>query len=398
MGERVIMGIFQEYLERQMPASELVAERKSWLRKISEIRGGRSILVYASNFRVSDAANYIWQEDLLPLSDQLSNLSGPSLDVIIETPGGIGEVAEDMVRMIRNKFEDVAFIIPGFAKSAGTIMVMSGDDILMEPDSSLGPIDAQMNWQGRGFSAEAFLEGLRAIKTEVEENEKDNKKVTLNKAYIPILQNISPGEIQHATNAMEFAKNLVTQWLQNYKFRTWERHKSTGDPVTEETKRRRANEIATELSNHSKWKTHGKSIKIADLREMGLRITDYSENTELHDAIRRYYVLLNLFFDASPQYYKIMETPTSHIYRQKSAVKEATSPKQADKAIIELACGECKNTSKIQLNFKQGFPLDEGVLAYPSNDIFKCPFCGVEHNLTAIRQNVELQAGKGIVK
>lgn len=390
------MGIFQEYLERRLPVSELVAERKTYLRKISEIRGGRSIITYASNFRVPDPANCIWQEDLLPLSDQLSNLGGSSLDVIIETPGGSGEVAEDMVRMIRNKFEDVAFIIPGSAKSAGTIMVMSGDDILMEPDSSLGPIDAQMNRQGVGFSAEAFIEGLNAIKAEVDE------KGTLNKAYIPILQNISPGEIQHATNAMEFAKNLVTQWLQNYKFRTWERHKSTGDPVTEETKRRRASEIATELSNHSKWKTHGKSIKISDLREMGLRITDYSENIALYDAIRRYHVLLNVFFEISPQTYKVVETPTSQIYKQKSAgtpkPMEAPNPKQADKAVIELTCEKCKNTSKIQLNFKQGIPLDEGALPYPSNDIFKCPFCGVEHNLTAIRQNVELQTGRGMVK
>jgi hypothetical protein len=351
---------------------------------------------------VSDPATSIWQEDLLPLADQLSNLGGSSVDVIIETPGGIGEVAEDMVRMIRNKFTDVAFIIPGFAKSAGTIIVMSGDDILMEPNSSLGPIDAQMSWQGKGFSAEAFIEGLNAIKTEVEENEKNNKKVTLNKAYIPILQNISPGDIQHASNAMEFAKNLVTQWLQNYKFRTWEKHKSTGDPVTEETKKRRANEIAKELSNHSKWKTHGKSIKMSDLREMGLRITDYSKDIALYDAIRRYHVLLNMFFEISPQTYKVYETPTSLIFKDKSAVNpkplEGSNPKQADKAVIELACGECKNTSKIQVNFKHGNPLDEGVLAYPLNDIFKCPFCGVEHNLTAIRQNVELQAGKGIVK
>lgn len=390
------MGIFQEYIERRMSVGDLVAERKSHLRKISAIRGGRSVIVYASNFRVPDAVNSIWQEDLLPFSDQLSNLDGPSLDVIIETPGGIGEVAEDMVRMIRNKFTDVAFIIPGSAKSAGTIMVMSGDDIMMEPDSSLGPIDAQMSWQGRSFSAEAFIEGLRAIKAEVDD------KGTLNKAYIPILQNISPGEIQHATNAMEFAKNLATQWLQNYKFRTWERHKSTGDPVTEETKRRRANEIATELSNHSRWKTHGKSIKMPDLREMGLRITDYSENVALYEAIRRYYVLLNRFFEMSPQTYKIMETPTSQIYKEKFAGTakpvEASNPKQADKAIIELTCEKCKNTSKIQLNFKHGIPLDEGALPYPSKDVFKCPFCGVEHNLTAIRRNAELQAGRGIVK
>ena len=36
---------------------------------------------------------------------------------------------------------------------------------------------------------------------------------TLNKAYIPILQGISPGELQSAENALAFAKVLVTDWL-----------------------------------------------------------------------------------------------------------------------------------------------------------------------------------------
>ena len=41
--------------------------------------------------------------DLLPISDQLANLKGTKLDLILETPGGAGEVAEDIVRMIRKK-------------------------------------------------------------------------------------------------------------------------------------------------------------------------------------------------------------------------------------------------------------------------------------------------------
>ena len=39
----------------------------------------------------------------------------------------------------------------------------------------------------------------------------------LNPAYIPILQNISPGEIQHFENAQNFSRTLVTKWLKTYK-------------------------------------------------------------------------------------------------------------------------------------------------------------------------------------
>jgi hypothetical protein len=45
-----------------------------------------------------------------------------------------------------------------------------------------------LSWQGKQFSADAFLEGLRKIKDETD------KKQALNRALIPMLQNISPGK------------------------------------------------------------------------------------------------------------------------------------------------------------------------------------------------------------
>lgn len=44
---------------------------------------------------------------------------------------------------------------------------MAGDEILMDPTSALGPVDAQILFQGKRFSADAFLEGLDAIKKAV---------------------------------------------------------------------------------------------------------------------------------------------------------------------------------------------------------------------------------------
>ena len=118
----------------------------------------------------------------------------------------------------------------------------------------------------------------------------------MNRAYIPILQGISPGELQSAENALKFAKVLVTDWLARYKFKNWSTHSTTGQPVTEEERRARAEEIAGELCNHRRWLTHERSIKIDDLEGMRLRITDYSRSPELADAIRRYHTLLQMTF------------------------------------------------------------------------------------------------------
>ena len=196
------MGIYSEYLQESMNFDELEAERKAQLKRIEEIRG-RDVLVYAANLSPQLRAPIsIEYADLLPINDQLANLSGDALDLLIETPGGSGEVAEDIVKLLRGKYEDVAAIVPGAAKSAGTLVVMACDEILMEAASALGPIDAQIVWQGKQFSAEALLEGLKAIQDEVT---KDGK---LNLAYVPILNQISPGEIQGAKNALNFAQAL----------------------------------------------------------------------------------------------------------------------------------------------------------------------------------------------
>jgi ClpP class serine protease len=157
------MGVYAEYLDRKMSFQDLTAERKAQLARISRLRGGRDLVVYAADMRKHrppEVSAMIQYDDLLPIADQLSNLNGPAVDVILETPGGYAETVEDIVRALREKYTDVGFIVPGMAKSAGTIMVMSGNEILLEPNSSLGPIDAQLTWQGKTFSAEAFLEGL----------------------------------------------------------------------------------------------------------------------------------------------------------------------------------------------------------------------------------------------
>ena len=178
------MGFYSKYLDKHLNFDQITRERKKHLKRISRIRGDRDVLVYASDLTKGNAAISIDYSDLLPFQDQLANLKGKSIDIILETPGGFAEVVEDLVKLVRNKYEKVGIIVPGYAKSAGTIFAMAGDEILMGSMSALGPIDAQIVANNKRFSAEAFLEGLEKIKKEV------IKEGKLNPAYITILQNI----------------------------------------------------------------------------------------------------------------------------------------------------------------------------------------------------------------
>ena len=387
------MGIYSEYLDQPLAGSVelLAAERKNQLRRISAIRGDRDILVFAADLNKETNLISISYVDILPISDQLANLKGTRLDLILETPGGSGEIAEDIVRLLREKYQDISVIIPGWAKSAGTLIAIAADEILMGTASALGPIDAQLTWQGKRFSADALLEGMNKIKKEVTETG------ILNKAYIPILQGISPGEIQSAVNALDFSKRLVTDWLALYKFKNWTEHSSTREPVTDDDRKQRAEQIATQLCNHSRWLTHGRSITLEDLRGMRLLVTDYTKEPQLAEAITRYYTLLQMTF--SSNLYKIYETLDSQVVKfltpQMALPQQTLQP--ANNAIFDLQCGKCKTNSKIQANFGRPQPLEPNCLPFPPDNKFRCPSCGTEHDLSDTRRQLETQTKKRVV-
>lgn len=387
------MGYYDEYLSQNLDFDGLTRERKVQLRKISDLRGGRDIMVIAADLNKADSRTMIDYSDILAVEDQLQNLSGTAIDIIIETPGGLAQVVEDLVRRIRGKYDDVAYIIPGWSKSAGTIMAMSGDEILMGPTSALGPIDAQLNWQGKTFSAGAMLDMFEKIKTEA-----DSTGV-LNKAYIPILQMMSLGELQHADNAQRFSQALVKQWLAQYKFQKWATHSSNGLPVTDDEKQQRAEEIAAQLCAHDHWLTHGRSIKIDDLERMRLKTTDYTTQPDLMEAILRYYTLLQMSFAGN--LYKLFETPVTNLYRfiiTSAPPKNQPVPGQIpEMAILDVQCNQCKQHSMLQANLGKPQPLQAGHLPFPTDNKFKCPHCGAETNMTQLRQQIEGQFKKKVV-
>jgi hypothetical protein len=383
------MGIFSEYLENVTNLDSLNTERKSQLSRISEFRGGREILVYASAMQKQGPVS-IDYDDRLAIFDQLSNLEGSEIDIILETPGGSAEIVEDIVKVIRKRFSKVGMIVPGYAKSAGTILVMAGDEILMQPSSALGPIDAQVTQAGKRFSAHAFLEGFRKIKEEAALGK-------LNLAYVPILQMISPGEIQSCENALKFAEILVEKWLLSYKFKYWDTHSSTHEPVTEDEKIERASYIAKKLCAHDEWLSHGRSITIDDLIEMGLKITDYSKDSDLFDALNRYYTLL-LMSLAPPDVIKIIETPKSQIYKRISMPghSDLSRPK-TDQLLGTIDCPKCRTKTPVQISFKEGIPINPNAVLFPKNNEFICPNCQEKIDLTKFRKDIEQKHCKKIV-
>ncbi len=194
--------------------------------------------------------------------------------------------------------------------------------------------------------------------------------------------------------------------LVKYKFKNWTHRKRTGEVITPEEREKRAAEIADKLSKHNTWLTHARSIKIDDLRAMELMVTDYSENPDLADAIRRYKILLQLTFERTPAY-KIYETPTSQIVSQVNMqgivppgmVPQAMPgiPKDAKTLEMDFDCNTCHTITKLQARFSKTVPMKPDYIPFPITNKFICKGCGKEHDLTNVRRDIERQFGKKIV-
>lgn len=184
------------------------------------------------------------------------------------------------------------YTVPDYAYSAGTIFCMSGDEIWMDYFSVLGPIDPQVqNKEGKFVPALGYLDKVNELLIKAKKNELTN-------AEFLILKDFDLAELRFYEQAKELTIDLLIKWLVHYKFKNWTHHKSTGRVVTQEDKERRAKEIAAELGNNKKWKSHGRPINIEELNELKLKIEDYSDKEEIRVPIRSYYRLVQNYAKA----------------------------------------------------------------------------------------------------
>lgn len=210
--------------------------------------------------------------------------------VVLDTVGGIVEVVERIVTVIRHHYNEVYFLVPDRAMSAGTVLVMAGDKIFMNYFSCLGPIDPQIEKDGKFVPAMSYLNQYQRLCERAESGQ-------LNMAELILLNNFDPGELYQFEQARLLSQDLLTKWLSKYKFRDWDTHSLTGNPVTPEEKRKRAEEIAKVLSDYERWRSHGRMISRDTLVSdpIRLKIEKIEDNPNFSVALDYYFRSLEYY-------------------------------------------------------------------------------------------------------
>lgn len=199
------------------------------------------------------------------------------LDVIIDSGGGDIDAAYNLSMLFR-KFgsKELNFIVPRWAKSAATLLVCSGNKILMSPVAELGPLDPQITQinplEGRmeQFSPLHIRSTLEMIREEF-----DNGNEKLATGLMERLQ--FPITLGGFVKSSEIGQQYVTRLLET---------RMLSDPKEKNTLDNIAKQLATGYANH------GFCINIDEVKSLGLKVCEVGDDElnivwELHRLNRK---------------------------------------------------------------------------------------------------------------
>jgi len=66
------------------------------------------------------------------------------IDMIVHTPGGLVLAAEQIARALKKHSGKVTVFVPHYAMSGGTLIALAADEIVMDENAVLGPLDPQL--------------------------------------------------------------------------------------------------------------------------------------------------------------------------------------------------------------------------------------------------------------
>lgn len=271
VGQSAISDLLQEYLRRLADHTK------------------RDVVLYASHFNSPQQDAGIVPEDITGFMEALHGLRNDKLDLVIHSPGGSAEAAEQIVTYLRCKFKHIRAIIPQSAMSAATMLCCGCDEIVMGKQSALGPIDPQFfiptQAGGRWVAGQSLVEEFNMAKAEVIQNPQAGP------AWFPILSQYPPGVLQEVDNSTKLGTELVKRWLNTYMFAN---------------KEQKGEEIASYLSNHGEHRSHARPIDRSLAVAKGLAVLELEADGVLQDLVLSVQHLVTHTFNMSPVY-KIIE-------------------------------------------------------------------------------------------
>lgn len=237
--------------------------RRKYLKSVSD-HTGRNVIAYYSGWlqkpgAPDTAVNDKDKSGFMLAINKLDKAKG--LDLILHTPGGDIAATESLVDYLYSIFGyNIRVIVPQISMSAGTMIALSANCILMGKQSNLGPIDPQMG----GLACQAVLDEFKQAKEDIKQNPHSAS------LWQVIISKYHPTFLGACQQAIEWSEIMVSDWLAN--------NMCKGD-------KSKIKGIMNTFSDHKKQKSHARHISKRECEEIGLNIISLEDDQGLQDAV-----------------------------------------------------------------------------------------------------------------
>ena len=144
----------------------LEARRQAAIRAIEQSRKSRLITMIhrqeTMSFLGFPIARYIDIEDSEAVLRAI-RLTPPDMpiDLLLHTPGGLVLAAEQIAWALKRRKGKVTVFVPHYAMSGGCLLALASDEIVMDQNAVLGPVDPQLGTAQSSFPAASVVKALK---------------------------------------------------------------------------------------------------------------------------------------------------------------------------------------------------------------------------------------------
>jgi hypothetical protein len=257
-------------------------QRQDLIKEIQK-QTGRKLICYVAGQQAP-----VSRDDTIAFVDLLHNItSQDDLDILLHTGGGDTDAADKLVSMARAKIgtKKLRVVVPDYAKSAGTMMILGTDAVVMSDSSELGPIDPQIvrtdhNGNRIRHSVHNYVDAYNEHK-EVLAKEPSNVAARL------MLNQLSPETVKLFQAVLARARDQAEVMLRRGMFRESGNWSAT----------------VTELLDSKRFRTHGQMINYQDAQDtkIGLTVEYLEPESNLWQKLWHLYCLQRLALAGAPE-------------------------------------------------------------------------------------------------
>lgn len=253
----------------------LEEEKHRYIDELARYRN-RNVISYYSGwlYRPQSEDVSINDKDINAFMEVIYKLDkSKGLDLILHTPGGEIAATEQIINYLHPCFKDITVIIPQMAMSAGSIISVSCNEIIMGKQSCLGPFDPHLG----GVACQSVLREFENAKNDIKNNPESLG------LWQVIVNKYNPTFLYSCAQAVALTDELADKLL-----------KKVG------LQKEQIKEIKKTFNDNTESKVHSRHLSKTKLQKLGLNVKSLEDDQKLQDLVLSLHHCYTIILEVAP--------------------------------------------------------------------------------------------------